>query len=140
MTLDNGQVFVSSLPPDVQYPEGRLVAVEPLALSSAKISVASISWPSEPESDILDLDAGNESDDESADEERSQPTLLSREDVSSWVAHSEEFQLEEWAPLSKTPFEHGLHGGASANDVLMQHGAINLWDYTRFHDLAVFSR
>ncbi|KAJ7831887.1 hypothetical protein B0H13DRAFT_2430424 [Mycena leptocephala] len=140
MTLDNDQVLVSSLLPNVQYTEGKLVAVEPVALPSAKISDASISWPSEPESEILDLDAGNESDDESADEERSQPTLLSREEVSSWVAHSKEFQPEEWALLAKTPFEHGLHGGASANDVLMQHGAINLWDYARFHDLAVFSR
>ncbi|KAJ7709650.1 hypothetical protein B0H17DRAFT_232018 [Mycena rosella] len=107
-TLANGQVWVSSLPPTIEYSDGQLVAAPPPSFDSrsAKFSMAFFSCPSEVETDLLDFDMV----DESTDEERSQPTSLSYEEVSRWVCHSEEFQPEEWAPLAKTPFEPGLHG------------------------------
>ncbi|KAJ6498300.1 hypothetical protein DFH09DRAFT_1204064 [Mycena vulgaris] len=142
--LANGQVLISAVP--VEYSkEGGLVAVAPASFNNAarpfkiqsSVASGSSSWPSEPETEIFDLDF----DVESCDEETHPPTSLSHEAVSLWVDDTAGAgcETEEPTPLEKTPFCPGLHGGARGNDTLMRTGALSPREYVRYYDLSAFS-
>jgi hypothetical protein len=67
--------------------------------------------------------------------------VMSTADVLAWLrrADDDEETIQQPSPLAPTPFERGVIGGRSTNDVLMIKGLIDPGVYLQYMDLSSFS-
>jgi hypothetical protein len=147
--LPSGQILFGTMPSVSLDREGLLLTVpdegsaEPMSVTRANKDFVTSSrvtraWDSQSTALTEDSDVIDEST-EASDVDGKSKNYSSSLEVISWYEKVVDCATEPLLPLTPTPFERGVIGGQSINDILMIKGLIDTQVYLHFFDLISFS-